>query len=73
VVSLAEKLFERNIGNSMNSSWHKYVNPGELGQDNATGLTGSVAWGVESAPGGGTTRGGGGGGNPGGLGDFVAR
>lgn len=58
IVSLAERLFERNIGNTMNSSWHKYVWPGELGQDNATGLIGSVAWGVESAPGGGTTRGG---------------
>lgn len=56
VVSLAEKLFERNIGNTMNSSWHKSVWPGELGQDNATGLIGSVAWGVEAAPGGGQGR-----------------
>lgn len=62
VVSLAEKLFERNIGNSQNSSWHKYVWPGELGQDNATGLTGSIAWGVESAGGRGTVGAGGGGG-----------
>lgn len=55
VVSLAERLFERNIGNSMNSNWHKYVWPGELGQDNATGLTQAIAWGIES----GSSRGGG--------------
>ena len=48
VVSLAERLFERNIGNSMNSTWHKSVWPGELGQDNATGLAQPVAWGTES-------------------------
>lgn len=54
VVSLAERLFERNIGNTMNPTWHKSVWPGELGQDNATGLTTPVAWGVEAAPGGGT-------------------
>ena len=51
VVSLAERLFERNIGNSQNPSWHKYVWPNELGQDNATGLTDSIAWGVESGSG----------------------
>jgi len=68
IVSLAERLFERNIGNSMNPNWHKSVWPGELGQDNATGLTGAVAWGVEAAPGGGTVRGGGGGG---GFGEFI--
>lgn len=61
-VSLAERLFERNIGNSMNPTWHKSVWPGELGQDNATGLTGSVAWGVEAAPQGGVIRSGSGGG-----------
>lgn len=60
VVSLAERLFERNIGNSMNSSWHKSVWPDELGQDNATGLTGSIAWGVESAGGRGVVGAGGG-------------
>src|SRR3546814_6647984 len=36
VVSLAERLFELNIGNSLNSAWHKSVWPGELGHDNAT-------------------------------------
>src|SRR3546814_8736110 len=39
VVSLAERLFELNIGNSLNSAWHKSVWPGELGHDNATGLS----------------------------------
>lgn len=57
VVSLAERLFELNIGNSLNSAWHKSVWPGELGHDNATGLSIPVAWGVESlrSSGGGTT------------------
>ena len=63
VVSLSERFFERNIGNSMNPNWHKYVWPNELGQDNATGLSRSVAWGVESGPGGGGIRGSGNGGN----------
>lgn len=48
VVSLAERLFEGNIGNSMNPTWHKSVWAGELGHDNATGLSKPVAWGVES-------------------------
>src|SRR3546814_10142793 len=58
VVSLAERLFELNIGNSLNSAWHKSVWPGELGHDKATGLSLPVAWGVESprSSGGGTTR-----------------
>ncbi len=56
VVSLAERLFERNIGNTLNSVWHQSIWPGELGHNNATGLTVPVAWGVE-AP----RRGGGGG------------
>src|SRR3546814_9368912 len=57
LVSLAERLFELNIGNSLNSAWHKSVWPGELGHDNATGLSIPVAWGVESprSSGGGTT------------------
>lgn len=62
VVSLAERLFERNLGNTMNPNWHKYVWPGELGQDNATGLTRPVAWGVEASVSGGVTFDGGGGG-----------
>lgn len=48
VVSLAERLFELNIGNSLNPSWHKSVWAGELGHDNATGLSIPVAWGTSS-------------------------
>lgn len=47
VVSLAERLFELNIGNSLNPNFHKSVWPGELGHDNATGLSVPVAWGAE--------------------------
>jgi hypothetical protein len=46
VVSLAERLFERNTGNSLTSAFHKSVWPGELGHDNATGLNVQVAWGT---------------------------
>lgn len=49
VVSLAERLFERNAGNSLNPKWHKSIWPGELGHDNATGLAVQVAWGVAKA------------------------
>lgn len=62
IVSLAERLFEGNIGNSQNPTWHKSVWPGELGHDNATGLGVPVAWGVESPPRTSSTFGGGGGG-----------
>lgn len=51
IVSTAEKLFERNAGNSLNPTWHKSVWPGETGHDNGTGLTTPVAWGVENASG----------------------
>lgn len=57
VVSLAERLFEGNIGNTLNPTWHKSVWPGETGHDNATGLSKAVAWGVESQRGGGTSGG----------------
>ena len=50
VVSLAERLFEMNTGNSLNPAWHKSVWPGELGHDNATGLSVPVAWGTASPP-----------------------
>lgn len=65
IVSLAERLFERNIGNTMNPQWHKSNFPGERGHDNATGLSRSAAWGTE-APGGA----GGGGSGGGGSGNF---
>ncbi len=51
VVSKLERLFQRNIGNTLNANFHKSVWPGETGEDNATGLVRSVAWGVEAPPG----------------------
>jgi hypothetical protein len=51
VVSTAERLFMLNEGNSLSPRWHKSVWPGELGHDNAIGLTVPVAWGVETRPG----------------------
>ena len=59
VVGLAERLFEGNIGNTLNPTWHKSIWPGERGHDNATGLARSVAWGIEGPPQGGGGRGGG--------------
>lgn len=55
VVSLAERLFERNAGNSLTSMWHQSVWPGELGHDNATGLNMQVAWGAANPAGNGST------------------
>lgn len=49
VVSLAERLFERNTGNSLTDTWHQSIWPGELGHKNATGLNTQVAWGVAGA------------------------
>jgi hypothetical protein len=57
VVSSAERLFQRNIGNSLNPSFHKSVWAGETGEDNATGLGRAVAWGVEAPPAVGTGQG----------------
>lgn len=51
IVSNAERLFERNIGNSLNAAFQKAVWPGDTGHDNATGLGRQVAWGVESPAG----------------------
>lgn len=48
IVSTAERLFERNAGNSLAPMFHKSVWPDETGHDNASGLTQPVAWGVES-------------------------
>ena len=71
VVALIERLFELNIGNSLSPTFHKSVWPGELGHDNATGLSVPVAWGAEKAvsSGGGSSAGGssGGGGGYGGY------
>lgn len=73
VVSTVERLFLRNRGNSLNPRFHKSVWPGELGHDNATGLTTPVAWGVESASGANGSSRGGGGGSYGGGGDGYGR
>lgn len=48
IVSAAARLFESNIGNSLSSSFHKSVWPGETGHDQATGLGRPIAWGVEA-------------------------
>lgn len=66
IVSTHARLLERNIGNSLNPSWHKSIWPGETGHDQGTGLGRNRAWGVESpvaasnyggVPGGGGVRG----------------
>jgi hypothetical protein len=48
LIAAAARLFELNIGNSLTSSFHKSIWPGETGHDNATGLNRPVAWGVEA-------------------------
>lgn len=48
VVPNTARLLERNIGNSLNSAFHKSAWPGETGHDNADGLGRQVAWGVEA-------------------------
>lgn len=50
-VSNAERLFAVNEGNTLSARAHKAVFPGELGEDNATGIGVQVAWGTEAAPG----------------------
>lgn len=47
VVSASARLLERNIGNSLNATWHKSIWPGEAGHDQGTGLGRQIAWGVE--------------------------
>lgn len=59
-VSKSEWFFERDIGNSLGSAFHKSVFPGETGHDNATGLSVQTAWGIEGVGGGGSYSGGGG-------------
>lgn len=51
IVSTAERLFERNSGSPLSPVTHKSIWPGETGNDNASGLTKPVAWGVESPTG----------------------
>jgi len=50
-VSTSERLFTIVEGNSLSTAFHKSVFPGELGEDNATGLGVGVAWGAEAQPG----------------------
>ncbi|WP_044661597.1 hypothetical protein [Sphingobium sp. YBL2] len=51
-VSTSERLFTIVEGNTLSAAFHKSVYPGELGEDNATGLGVGVAWGAEAQPGG---------------------
>lgn len=50
IVSAAERLFARDIGNGLSSAFQKSVWPGDTGHDNATGLGTPIAWGVEAPP-----------------------
>lgn len=49
-VAAAQRLFLFNEGNTLTGRFHKSIWPGETGLDNATGKTGTIAWGVESPP-----------------------
>lgn len=65
IVPLAERLFLLNEGNTLSPRFHKLNYPGELGEDNATGVGIGVAWGTAlpaQTYGGGFNYGGGGGG-----------
>jgi len=57
-----EAMFFKDTGNGLSISFHKALYPGELGHDNASGLSIPIAWGVESPPRGSVYFGGGGGG-----------
>jgi len=45
-----EAMFFKDTGNGLSISFHKALYPGELGHDNASGLSIPIAWGVESPP-----------------------
>jgi hypothetical protein len=62
-----EAMFFKDTGNGLSISFHKALYPGELGHENASGLSIPIAWGVESPPRASVSFGGGGGG--GGFGD----
>lgn len=65
IVSAAERLFVINEGNTLSPRFHKSLYPGELGEDNATGVGIGVAWGTAlpaQTYGSGFSYGGGGGG-----------
>jgi len=61
LISAAERLMLINEGNTLSARHHKSVWPGELGLDNATGVSTAVAWGVAGPPRGSALGGGGGG------------
>ena len=46
IVAKMARALERNIGNSLNPTWHKSIWPGEEGHTNANGLGRQIAWGV---------------------------
>lgn len=48
-----EAMFFRDTGNGLSSTFHKALYPGELGHDNASGLSISINWGTQSPPRGG--------------------
>ena len=48
VVSTAERLFNKADGNTLSPTFRRSVWPGETGDDEATGLSIPVAWGVEA-------------------------
>ena len=50
VVSHMESIFESDTGNALSESFHKSIYPGELGHDNAIGLTIPTAFGTFSPP-----------------------
>jgi len=45
-----EYMFNQDTGNTLSSSFHKMIFPGETGHDNATGLSVPIAWGVQGPP-----------------------
>lgn len=49
-----EAMFFRDTGNGLSSTFHKQLYAGELGHDNASGLSIPVSWGTASPPRGGT-------------------
>lgn len=60
IVSRAERLFLLNEGNVLSGEFHRRIYPGELGLNNAIGVSTVVAWGVAGAPRGTATYSGGG-------------
>lgn len=66
-----EAMFMRDTGNGLSSTFHKALYPGELGHDNASGISIPIYWGVASPPRSSGSFNGGGGGGFGGFGGDV--